>query len=685
MKNLSWILLSLSFLLVVSGCVDRDFDAPPVFEASDPDIDDSSIISIASVKAMQSGEFTQLNLDMYIRATVVADDQSGNFFKSLVIQDESGGITILLDDVELWNRFKVGRRVFIDLNRIWMGEFNGLPQLGFEPFLDDSNRLSMARIPAAEINDIVLGGVDTGMPEPVMRNITNLSVSDLNTLVQLEGVEFASGSDNTSFADADNAQSINHTLEDCNSNSIIVRSSGFASFASALTPAGNGSIVGIYGVFGDDQQILIRDLNDVNMQDARCDGSTGGGGPVVVVDESKVVTVRSVLDMRVEGVETNIGSDSFLKGIVVSSDELGNFFKTIVIQDETGGIAILADMNDTYIDYAIGSEVYVALQDLFISDFNGLPQLGYAPSSSSVKRIPEGLVSNIIITTGSVNFVNATELSIDNLSDDNLNTFISLTDVQFDDASVGNTFADGINSLSLNNTIVDCDGNEVILRTSGFADFADNRIPGGNGSIRGVLQTFQGTLQMFINFSEDVDFRNDRCDGTTGGGNPGGGDDGISLDFEDQEVFDAINIEGWLNVSGKGDRVWLKREFSENGYAEATAFQDDEPETDMWLVSPVINTAETNTLSFISAMAFYRHDGLSLKYTTDFSGDVNTTTWSDISNVRLARESDEEHEWIPSGDVGLVSLGNEIQIAFHYQGTGAGNTTTFRIDDVMIE
>ena len=84
-------------------------------------------------------------------------------------------------------------------------------------------------------------------------------------------------------------------------------------------------------------------------------------------------------------------------------------------------------------------------------------------------------------------------------------------------------------------------------------------------------------------------------------------------------------------------------------------------------------------------MAFYRHDGLSLKYTTDFSGDVNTTTWSDISNVRLARESDEEHEWIPSGDVGLVSLGNEIQIAFHYQGTGAGNTTTFRIDDVMIE
>ena len=684
MKNILWVLLSFTTLIFVSSCVDRDFDAPPVLEATDPDIDESDIISIADVKAMKSGDFTQLSLDKYIRATIVADDETGNFFKSLVLQDETGGITILLDDVELWNSYYIGRRVFVDLRRVWLGEFNGLPQLGFEPYLDNSNRETMARIPAAEISGVVLRGSDTGTPQPALKSIATLALSDLNTLVRLEDVEFATGSANAPYAVSATSTGVNHTLQDCSSGSVIVRTSVFSSFGEELTPAGNGEIVGIYGIFGSDKQILIRDLDDVNMEGDRCDGTSIGP---IEVDESKVVSIQSILDLRVDGEETNIGTESFLKATVVSSDETRNFFKTIVVQDETGGIAILVDDVGTYVDYVIGADVFVALQDLYVSEFNGVPQLGYAPSTSNVKRIPEGLVRNIVINAGTVGFASTTALTLDNLSERNLNTYVSFEDVEFDDDSVGNTYADGVNEVSGNNTLVDCDGNELILRTSGFADFADDRVSGANGTIKGVLQTYQGTYQLVINYPEDVNFQDDRCDGTNGGTGTGGGggDELFSLDFETQEEFDDIEAEGWINVSGKGNRVWKKEEFSGNGFAQATAFQDDEPETEAWLISPVINTSEKSSLSFLSSMAFYRHDGLNLVYTTNYTGDVNSTSWTNIDNVRLATDSDGNYTWVQSGDVDLTSLGSEIRIAFQYEGTSGGNTTTFRLDDIVIE
>ena len=344
MKN--FILLSLMFSVLFTACVDRDFDEPPAISAEDPDIREDQIITIADMKAMRDSEqFTEIGLDMFLRVVVVADDESGNFFRTIVVQDETGGISVLLDDVELWNRFFEGKRLFINLKDMWIGEFNGLPQIGFEPFLDDSNRLTMARIPALQIDNVILRGINTEIPEPRIRTINTLSEDDLNTLIQLEDVEFGVGSAGATFADAVSQQAVNHTLQDCSSNTMILRSSGFASFAGELTPAGNGSVRGIYGLFGSDRQLLIRDTDDVQMAGQRCDGSGGGGG-TIEVDPDDIVTIASILDRWIEGQEVALSGDEVLQANVVSSDETGNFFRNIVIEDETGGIILLSERSD---------------------------------------------------------------------------------------------------------------------------------------------------------------------------------------------------------------------------------------------------------------------------------------------------------------------------------------------------
>ena len=676
------------FALGLFSCVDRDFDAPPAIEREDVTIPADQIITIAELIAMRDGEeFTPIQIDMYISATIVADDQSGNFFKSLVLQDETGGISLLLDDVELWNRYFVGNRLFVHLERIWLGEFAELPQIGFEPFLDDDNRFSMARIPAAEISDVALLGAFVGAPTPNTRSINELSSDDLNTLVILENVEFNSGSAGAPFADAVGLNAVNHTLEDCDGNNIIVRTSGFADFANTLTPGGNGTLTAIYSIFNNDKQLLIRDLDDVDMSGERCDGtSTGGGGGPSEVDPDKVVSIASILDLWVEDVETPIGTDEFIQGFVVSSDETGNFFKSIVINDGTNGIAILVDAFDTYIDYTIGAEVFVALEDLFISDFGGLPQLGYSPSAENIKRIPEGLVSSILIKSGNSTLVDPVQTDISSLSPDLVNTLIEIDDIQFIDSDTGGTYANnGTPGNGYNATLEDCDGNLMTLRTSDFADFADDRIPTANGTIRGVLQIFAGTYQLILNFPENVNLISERCDGTGGGGTgTGGGDEVFQTGFENQPDFESVNLEGWQNIATAGDRVWEKRSFSGNGFAEIKAFEDSNPNTDAWLISPEINTSERSRLTFISATAFYVHDGLEVLYSQDYDGsNAATATWNTI-DVTLAGSNSDQFEWVNSETIDLTQFGSNINIAFHYTGTSSNNTSTYRIDDLSI-
>ena len=679
-----------SFLLFTSilaaSCVDRDFAEPPFPVEEEINITSDQLITIQEVKDLRSAgeEFHNIAMDKYIRATVVGDDQSGNIFKTLIIQDETGGIAIIIDEVELWNRFFVGKEVFINLENMWIGDFNNLPRLGFEPVNE-----GIARIPAELLNDVITIGETLGAPAPAVKTIGSLTENDLNTLIRIEDVQFVTGSANALYANSstDPPSSVNNFLEDCNGNEIIVRSSGFSSFADELTPDGKGSITAILGIFGNDLQLTIRDLEDVELNDTRCGGTGGGGGggQGVTIPEEQVISVADLIARRVADVETVIEEDIYVSGIVVSSDETGNVFKTIVVQDETGGIAILVDQFDLYQTFEIGTSVYVHLQDLFVSDFNGLPQVGYPPSSEDVKRIPENLVSNVILR-GNQGFTLSPRLTtISQLDASMLNTYVVFSDIEFLENSFGDTYADGANQQSRNHTMMDCDGNELILRTSGFADFADERIPEGNGTVTGVLQIFGDTYQIFINFPQDVDFNNDRCDGSgTGGGGGGGGgsDEGFDVRFDTQQDFDVIDIDGWLNVANKGSGLWIKRSFNGNGYAEVRAFQDPDPETDAWLVSPQINTADRNTLSFITANFFFVHEGLSILYSQDFTGNIADASWNSLS-ATLADANSGDHTWIESGQIDLSSLGN-IHIAFRYQGTSSANTSTFRLDDILI-
>ena len=200
------------------------------------------------------------------------------------------------------------------------------------------------------IPDVVILGQQKDLPAPKVRTITELQALDLSTLITLENVELEEGQLGDTYAEPNGGGSRNRTIVDCDGNEITLRSSDFSNFAGATIPTDNGSITAVFSIFGSTLQLAIRDTNDVNFINARCDGSGGGGGDGEIQEEDiSNLTISELKALHTIGsTAVKIPSGTIIKGHVISSDQQGNFFRALVIQDETAGIQIRVDGIDVY-------------------------------------------------------------------------------------------------------------------------------------------------------------------------------------------------------------------------------------------------------------------------------------------------------------------------------------------------
>jgi len=675
MKHFSFLILALFIAFSISSCVSNVIDEPPVKEA--PAIETNATISDIKSKLVL-GQFTEITDDLVVEALVVADDEHGSFYKTIILQDETAGIAVRLEANNFYTILPVGRQVFLRAKNLVISDFNGLPQLGYAVGPDDEGVDELKLIPDSFIGDddtsIIIPGLRNQEVTPTVSSINTLGNAALNTLITLEDVQFLDSELGQTYAKADDpANGENRLLEDCNGNRVIVRCSDFADFAGEPIAEGKGTLTAIYSIYNDDKQLIFRGLDDVSLAGPRCDDPGNPNAP------DPNATIADVMDLYTPGEVIEITEDLIFDGISISSDETGNFYKQLVIQDETGGMNIRIDAFDLFNDFNLGRVVVVKAQGLYIGDYNGLPQIG-ALFEGGIGRISETDYPNHIFKSDNGSQVTPTVVSLENLDNSLLNTLITLEDVEFSDADLGSTYAEPGGGFAQNKTIQDCDDNTIIMRNSDFADFAGFNVPDNNGTLTGVLGIFGGDYQLFIRKIQDVNMTANRCDGG------GGGNEGIVIfeeDFQSLEPNIITAPAGWVNQNTVGSESWESREFMENKYLIASAYEAVEEAQECWLVTPAIEMTGTNILTFKSATSFYEHDGLSVYISTDFSGDATAANWTELNPV-LAGSSSDDWAFVNSGNVDLSSYTGNIYIGFKYEGTNNANTSNYLLDDIVV-
>lgn len=353
---------------------------------------------------------------------------------------------------------------------------------------------------------------------------------------------------------------------------------------------------------------------------------------------------------------------------VTADETTGNLYRNIFVEDDSAGINLrLLNPGGLY----NGDRIRIYLPGTVLGKYQGMMQL------DSVD------VDNNIVKQATNVHVEPKDVTISEITPDLQGHLIRLNNVEFDAEYLGSTYADAENQGFGEALLTDCDYNTVLVRTSGFADFANETIPSGNGSVIAVVGQHQNTMQLAIRSSNEVELDGERC--TAGG--------------EGTYLYKKFHIQELTSGGWKSYRVTSQPELHDwevsaagnagNYYAVASGFNNIDyinSQTELWYISPSmdLSNASVPVLSFKNAKN-YPGPALKLLASSDYDGFSNPAeqgTWTDYS--QLVNWSTGGFNWINS-DFPITQFNgdNNVHIAFKYTSTMA-DAATWEIDDIVI-
>lgn len=151
--KLNKILVMLAVCLAMVGCYE-DFDAVPerviyednTFESQFPDAEHITVAELKKIFTDEHGglsgkgensswsntKYVHIEEDLYIKGKVMSDDEQGNIYKLLYVQDQTGGIEVKLNN-NVNVSFPRGHWVYVRLQDLYIGNYRMMLSIGGAP------------------------------------------------------------------------------------------------------------------------------------------------------------------------------------------------------------------------------------------------------------------------------------------------------------------------------------------------------------------------------------------------------------------------------------------------------------------------------------------------------------------------------------------------------------------------
>jgi hypothetical protein len=269
MKNTILITLFVSLMLLLSPACLKQNSYSAVIVSPNTD----SLITIMALRKMHSvGDYEMIERDWSIEATIVANDESNNLYKTISIQDHTGGILVLMDGSNLYQNYPVGSLIKLRLRNLFLSDYRRMYQL-VAAVDTSSGSLQTSGIPAPLFPKFISIEKDHQVIQPLNVSFKNLSDTLQGRLIRISNVEFSAADTLLTYSDKKNKVGASRSLKFCIGGTIYLRTSGYADFSGVKIPSGNGAVVGVYSVFNSEKQLFIRDTSDILFTGKRCTGA----------------------------------------------------------------------------------------------------------------------------------------------------------------------------------------------------------------------------------------------------------------------------------------------------------------------------------------------------------------------------------------------------------------------------
>lgn len=395
-----------------------------------------------------------------------------------------------------------------------------------------------------------------------------------------------------------------------------------------------------------------------------------------------------------------------IDGYVVSSDENGNFYKTISFQDApanpTVGLQIEVDKSSNYADFPVGAHIRLKVNGLVLGIDRGTTKLGSVDPTYAIGRIPSALFSKYVsgVCNGNgLDIQKLTPLPLANLNDaknaNYINMLVTVPNVQFPISSIyptKKTYLDYVAGAGVDTdrTVEDNTGGSTVIRNSGFFTSGKTELPDGSGNLTFVVSRYNTTWQMLIRNISDVDFTGARFDATPPKGGSAVTYSGAFVENFESYATSPANLEvypKYINDPLLGNRYWQLKTFGGNKYIQLSA-NAGSGAYETYFIVPVDFTA-ANNISFKVNIGYYNGNALKVYTSTNYTplGDITAATLTDITSSFTIPTT-------PTSGYGVLtnagsyavpaSLTGNGFVIFKYTGANPGVTTTIQLDDITV-
>lgn len=164
----------------------------------------------------------------------------------------------------------------------------------------------------------------------------------------------------------------------------------------------------------------------------------------------------------------------------------------------------------------------------------------------------------------------------------------------------------------------------------------------------------------------------------------------FSEDFPEPEInYNAtFDFEGWTNFAETGSKLWIERDYNNDGYIQFSPYGSNQPSNIGWAITPEIQLGDGagKIFAFESASNFVDNpdNKLQVYISSDFNGtDVLAATWTELDAV-VADNTTNNYTYISSGEIDLSDYTGAVHFAFKVTGNGSTLDGLFQIDKIKV-
>ncbi len=217
-----------------------------------------------------------------------------------------------------------------------------------------------------------------------------------------------------------------------------------------------------------------------------------------------------------------VDKDIMIKGVVTGNDISGNLYNEVALQDETGAILVCVNASGLYGYLSVGTEILIDLNGLYVGGYGKQAEIGgvytnLKTGATSVGKMDRATWNEhfkiLNPDEADASSVQPEEFDISKLGNTdyqeaNAGKLMTIKNVKFANADGKTVWA--ANDETTNQSLISAstgkmiNSNQLVVRTSGYAKFANAVLPEGTYDITGIFTRYNNVWQILVRNTDDL-------------------------------------------------------------------------------------------------------------------------------------------------------------------------------------